>query len=332
MRAYHRREFLRSAGAGLAAGAVGHLAPRPARAAAPVKVSWALLAIGFTPIFSSYMSAKGFDREQGLEVVATQTYVDPGTYYNDFVAGRFDVAIGTWDTFAARYVQGVPIRLLATMTTADMVGILVRPEGPKTVAELRGKQLAAPRATGTYRLTNLLLKRFHKLELETDVPVLNVPSPTTAVTYLLADRADAALAWEPNLSIGLQKRPDLRVVYNLGEDYRTRMNESLYFFSVAAQKSFLEQNPGVDQRLLAALKRTGDEFNRNFDEAIAIAARTMKLEQDPIRAAFKTKRIVFTIEPMQGPTRDALRRQADFLTENAVFPKRVDDAFFHATR
>ncbi len=212
--------------------------------------------------------------EQGLEIVGSQTYVDPGTYYNDFVAGRFDCCIGSWDTFVARYLQGVPIRLLATMTTADMVGILVRGDGPRSVAELRGKQLAAPKATGTYRLTSLLLKRFHKLELENDIPVLNVPSPATAVTYLLADRADGALGWEPSLSIGLQKRPDARLLYNLGEDWRAQTKESLYFFAIAVQKGFLDRHPGVDQRLIAAMRRTGDEFNRNFDEAITIAARS----------------------------------------------------------
>lgn len=327
-----RRDFLKMAGSGLAFTTVAGGVPRRATAAEPIKATWPQLAIGFTPLFSSYMTAKGFDREQGLEIVGSQTYVDPGTYYNDFVAGRFDCCIGSWDTFVARYLQGVPIRLLATMTTADMVGILVRGDGPRSVAELRGKQLAAPKATGTYRLTSLLLKRFHKLELENDIPVLNVPSPATAVTYLLADRADGALGWEPSLSIGLQKRPDARLLYNLGEDWRAQTKESLYFFAIAVQKGFLDRHPGVDQRLIAAMRRTGDEFNRNFDEAITIAARSMKLDEEPLRLAFKSKRVTFVIDPMQGLPREALRRQADFLSENGVFPRKVDEQFFHASR
>jgi NitT/TauT family transport system substrate-binding protein len=328
MTTLHRRHFLASLGAGLA---VAGLPARPARASEPVRIGWATLAIGFTPIFATYMTHRGFDREQGIELVNTQTYVDPGTYYNDFVAGRFDAAIGTWDSFAARYLQGVPIRLVSTMTTADIVGILVRADGAKSVAELRGKQLAAPKATGTYRLTSLLLKRFHTLTLETDIPVLNVPSPTTAVTYLLADRADAALGWEPSLSIGLQKKPDARLIYNLGADYKAKTNDSLYFFSIAVHKAFLDRHKGIEARLLAALKKTGDEFHRNFDEAISLAAKTMKIDDEAVRTAFRAGRIRFVIEPMQGSTREALRRQADFLTESGVFPKKVDEAFFHAS-
>lgn len=322
-----RRSFLRTIGTGTVAAG---LLPRPARAAEPVKIGWATLAIGFTPIFGTYMTHRGFDREQGIELVNTQTYVDPGTYYNDFIAGRFDASIGTWDTFAARYLAGVPIRLVSTMTTADIVGIMVRADGAKTVAELRGKQLAAPKATGTYRLTSLMLKRFHKLQLETDIPVLNVPSPTTAVTYLLADRAEAALGWEPSLSIGLHKKPDLRILYNLGADYKANTGERLYFFSIAMQKSFLDRHKGIESRLFAALKRTGEEFHKNFDEAITLAAKTMKIDEDAVRTAFRTGRIRFDIEPMRGATLTALRRQADFLTESGVLPRRVDDEFFQA--
>jgi NitT/TauT family transport system substrate-binding protein len=323
-----RRHFLASLGAGVTAAG---LPPRGARAAEPVKIGWATLAIGFTPIFATYMTHRGFDREQGIELITTQTYVDPGTYYNDFIAGRFDAAIGTWDTFAARYLQGVPIRLVSTMTTADIVGIMVRADGARSVAELKGKQLAAPKATGTYRLTSLLLKRFHNLALETDIPVLNVPSPTTAVTYLLADRADAALGWEPSLSIGLQKKPDARLIYNLGADYKAKTNDSLYFFSIAVHKAFLDRHKGIEGRLLAALKRTGDEFHTNSDEAISLAAKTMKIDDEAVRTAFRTGRIRFAIEPLQGATREALRRQADFLTESGVFPRKVDEAFFQAS-
>jgi NitT/TauT family transport system substrate-binding protein len=326
-----RRDFLRAASV-LTGGLLASGAPRPALGADPITVTSALLAIGIAPIFTGYMTAKGFDREQGIQVVNEQTYVDPGTYYADFVAGRHDFAIGSWDTFAARYLQGVPIRLLTTVTTADLVGILVRPDGPKTVAELRGKQLAAPKATGTYRLSSLLLKRFHNLALESDVPVLNVPNPTAGVTYVLADRADAALAWEPSLSLGLTKRPDARILYSLGEDYRDHTKDTLYFFAFAAQKAFLEKNPGVDQRLVTAFRRTAEALTRNVDEAVTLAAKTMKIDEEAIRLAFKSKRIVLTIEPPVGATREALRRQADFLTENGVFPRKIDDAFFHTPR
>jgi len=327
-----RRDFLRAAAGGLAGGALSSGRPRRAGAAAPIRVSSPSLTIGIASIFTGYLTAKGFDREQGLEVVTEQAYVDPNTYYGDFVAGRFDIAIGSWDTFAARYLQGVPIRLVSTVTTADLVGILVRKDGPKSVAELRGKQMAAPKATGTYRLIGALLKRFHNLTLETDIPVLNVPSPATAVTYVLADRADGALAWEPSLSLGLQKQPDARIVYNLGEDYRAHTKEALYFFSFAAQKAFLDRNPGVDQRLVAAFKRTSEALARNVDEAVALAAKTMKIEEEPIRLAFKSGRIALSVDAPVGATRDALRRQCDFFTESGVLPKKVDDGFFHVSR
>jgi NitT/TauT family transport system substrate-binding protein len=323
-----RRDFLRGAGAVLAGAAVG--APAPARAAEPIKVTWQLLASGINAVFASYLLAKRFDREQGIELVTTQTYVDVGTYYNDFLAGRSDVQFGSWDTYAARYLAGVPIRLIATLTPADIVGIMVRADGPKTVADLRGKAVAAPKATGTYRLTTAFLKRFHGLELEADAQVQNVPSPATSITYLLANRADAALSWEPNLSIGLGRQPTARILYNLGGDYRAKTGDTLWFFGVAAQKSLLDRHPTIDQRIVAAYRRTAEELSRNLDEALAIAAKTVEMDRTALRLAFDSGRTRFTPESMKD-ARPVLRRQADFLAEGRVFERKVDDAFFYSS-
>jgi NitT/TauT family transport system substrate-binding protein len=323
-----RRDFLRAAGVALAGAAVG--APVSVRAAEPIKVTWALLASGINGIFSSYLLAKRFDREQGIELVTTQTYVDVGTYYSDFFAGRSDVQFGSWDTYAARYLAGVPIRLIATLTPADLVGIMVRGNGPKSVSDLRGRPVAAPKATGTYRLTTAFLRRFHGLDLETDALVQNVPSPATSITYLLANRADAALSCEPNLSIALGRQPTARILYNLGADYRTKTGDTLWFFGVAAQKSLLDRHPAIDQRIVAAYRRTAEELQRNLDEALAIAAKTMETDRTALRLAFDSGRTRFTPESMKD-ARPALRRQADFLAEGRVFERKVDDSFFYSS-
>src|SRR3954469_23166144 len=108
-----RRDFLRgtaaSAAFGAAAGGLGlHL---PLARAAGIQASWANLSPGFTILVTEYMAAKKLDERNGLALGKPTNYTSVSTYYQDFVAGSFDICIGTWDTFAARYLAGVPIQL-----------------------------------------------------------------------------------------------------------------------------------------------------------------------------------------------------------------------------
>jgi len=146
-----RRRLLR--GAGLAAGTAVLATPSILRGQAAVpRVTSVTLATGFTVILNEYMAAKRFDLKHGVNIDVINSYVSVTNYYNDFTAGTFEMGIGSWDTWAARFLAGVPLKLISTITDYDLLNIVAMKGGPGSVADLRGKTLSATLSSGAYRL------------------------------------------------------------------------------------------------------------------------------------------------------------------------------------
>ena len=78
--------------------------------AAMPRVTYVTLATGFNVILNEYMAAKRFDLKHGVNIDVINSYVSVTNYYNDFTAGTFELGIGAWDTWAARFLAGVPLR------------------------------------------------------------------------------------------------------------------------------------------------------------------------------------------------------------------------------
>src|SRR3974377_236716 len=137
---------------------------------------------GFPVLLTEYIRYHELDEKHGFKFAEPTVYTSVPTYYGDFDAGNYDVCIGSWDSFAVRYAGGGPIKLLCAVTTAEMISILARKDGPKNVAGLKGKVLAAPQSTGTYRMTKAVVKDFLGFDLEAAATVQNVTNPAAAVT------------------------------------------------------------------------------------------------------------------------------------------------------
>ena len=117
------------------------------------RVTYVTLATGFNVILNEFMAAKRFDLKHGVNIDVINSYVSVTNYYNDFTAGTFELGIGAWDTWAARFLAGVPLKLVSTITDYDMLFIVAMQGGPKSVADLRGKTLAAIQSSGAFRVT-----------------------------------------------------------------------------------------------------------------------------------------------------------------------------------
>ncbi len=324
-----RRRFLQTAAAGGLAAATGMGAGIRAARAANVQASWANLAPGFTILITQYMRAKKLDEKNGIQLSAPTTYTSVGTFYQDFVAGRFDVCMGTWDTFAARYLAGVPLELVCTITTGDMINIVASAKGPNNVKELAGKTVAALQSSGTYRLTKALIKEYDGVDLETLATVQNVDNPAAAVTLVMADRADAGLSWEPNISSAIKRVPTLKVIYNAGVQYRAKTGLDLPFFAVAIRKELAAKNPQAARNIDRAFGDCLAGIVANVDEAVQIGGDGTKIPADVLKLAVSSGRMVFKHGSMTDPAaRKSILTSADLLQRNGLLPRKLDDAFF----
>ena len=168
-----RRRLIKAGAAligGVASPAIGF--PTILRAATVTRLKCVTLATGVSVIVDAYMQAKRFDLKNDVDLVAVNSYTSIANYYNDFAAGTFDVAIGSWDTFAQMYGRGIPIGLRARRRRRKNSSALSRRRTARpTIEELRGKTLAAVQASGSYKLSKMVIQDIWGIALEKDVPV-----------------------------------------------------------------------------------------------------------------------------------------------------------------
>lgn len=310
----------------LAAGAA-IFAPSIVRAADPYRVRYAALSTGFSIIIDEYMSAKRFDLKHGLNMSSINTYVSVGSYLNDFAAGTFDLAVAGWDTTAELRHRGVPVQLVSTLVTADMIILLGNKDSPNSIPEMKGKTIAAVMASGTYQLAKVLIRALYGLELEKDITVQNVPNPAQAVTMLMANNTPAALAWEPNVSIGMARDKSIKPIFNFGEGYRQKTGEELPYFGIAVRKDVLKDD--VAARIAASISECVASIKANPHEALDLAAAKLKVEPATLYTAYDSKRLRFLGGSMNKPAdRKIVSDAAEFFKKNGGAWAALTDDYF----
>lgn len=327
----NRRQFLKVAGVhGAAFGLAGSGLMLPSSAMAQTTaLKWANLSPGFTTLITEYMNAKGIDKKHGLDLGKAQSYSTVSTYYADFIAGNMDVCIGSWDTFAARQIAGVPIQFVCAITTANMISIVVPGGGAKTIKDLRGKSLAAPQSTGTYRMTRAVIKELEGFDIETETKVQNVDNPAASVTLVMANRAEAGLSWEPNITTGITKVPDMRVVYNAGQEYSKKVGLDLPYFGVAVRKDVLARDPNIAKKLDAAVADVIAGILGNLDEAVKIVGERSGIPAAILKESISSGRLEFKHISMANEAgRQSIIKASEFLHRNQFLPRVVDNGFF----
>jgi NitT/TauT family transport system substrate-binding protein len=313
--------------AGLGAGMAG--LPALSRAEDLPKVNYATVATGMGVIINEYMAAKRFDLKNGINLTVVNSYASVATYYNDFAAGTFDLALGAWDSYLDMYHRGVPIKLVCTVTTSHNIGIVAGKDGPSDVRELKGKNIAAVQTSGGYKMSQMVIRDFWGIELGKDVAVDNVPSPAQAITMVMADRAAAGLSWEPNISIGLARVAGMKPIFNLGEVYAEKMKENLPNFTYAASAALLNSRPDMAERIARTFADCIRAITADPTEAFALAAPKMKVEPAVLRTAFDSGRLKFDAEALSQPSaRKLIKDAADYLHKGGALSKPVDDGFF----
>ena len=322
-----RRTVIKSAGALAGTAVVAKPAILLGQAAMP-RVTYVSLATGFNVILNEMMAAKRYDLKHGVNVDVINSYVSVANYYNDFTAGTFELGIGAWDTWASRFSAGVPLKVISTVSEYDMLFVVAMDGGPKSVDDLKGKTLAAINASGAWRVTKHALSAFHKMEVDKDFKVQNTDSPAGAVALVLGGSTEGGLTWEPNVSVGLEREPKLRTIYNVGEDFEKNAGIALPYFAMALRNEAEKRHPGVSAKVAAAFDDCIKEAMANPDEAARLSAAKMKVSEKALVSAFSSKRLQFKPMSMSDPKgRAALLKAADYLVKNKVLEKPVGEDF-----
>src|SRR6185503_1821307 len=116
------------------------------------------------------------------------------------------------------YQEGVPVRIIATgFTLADLV-IFARDEKIKSLADLKGKQLAIDMGGSQFQVTKIYANA-KGIDLGKDIITVNA-NFAVARAQLEAGRVDAALVIEPLASISAKQHPDWHVIFNGAQGWK----------------------------------------------------------------------------------------------------------------
>src|SRR5262249_57806486 len=146
MAAFSRRSFSAMAAAALSVATTSALAQDKPR----IRVSSLTLPV-FNPIVWNIMKGRGFDAKNGFEL-EIKPYPSISAFYAAFATGETDVLVGGPTILQKLYLEGVPVRIIATgLTLSDLV-VFVRDPAIKSLADLKGKQMAADMGGSQYQM------------------------------------------------------------------------------------------------------------------------------------------------------------------------------------
>ena len=293
MHTISRRGFAALAGAGaLSAVLPAHAQDRPT-----IRVSSLTLPV-FNPLVWNVMKAKGIDATHGFNLDA-HAYPSISAFYAGFATGETDALIGGPTVFVKLAEQGVPVRIIGTgFTLADLV-IFAKDPAIKSLANLKGKQLAIDMGGSQYQVVKMYTAA-KGIDLGKDITVVNA-NFAVARAQLEAGRVDAALVIEPLASIIFKQHPDWHAIFNGAEGWKEITGEAGWEIVPAMRADAIQKNPKAPQMLLAALADTAAEFEKNTAEADKIANETLKLPPGIFTAAVESKRLQFIVKPAWEP-------------------------------
>lgn len=312
-----RRSFLKAAGLGAGAAALGALPGLPALASVPDKTNIAFFA-----------ETKPTEIAKGLGWFADATKssinwseVGSGAEINTAIAaGSVDIGLGIGSApTAAGISQGIPYQIVGII---DNIGpaeeLTVRKSANiKTPADLKGKKIGVPfGSTSHFRLLGFLKENGLT---ESDVSVLDLRPDALVAAWLRGD-LDGGYVWSPAKS---------KLLANGGVPFRTydKLDAAGYVIAdlIVVRTAFLAQHPEAVSGLLSAYGRALSLWKTKPAEAADIVGKQAGVTPDVARHDLQEYDFVSLREQLSpdwlgapghaGKFAAVLKRTTDFLVE-----------------
>lgn len=301
-------------------------APAEAQQKPVIKVSSLTLPV-FNPLVWNIMKARGIDAKHGFEL-DIHAYPSISAFYAAFATGETDVLIGGPTILQKLYQEGVPLRIIGTgFTLADLV-IFAKDDNIKSLADLKGKQLAADMGGSQFQVVKIYTNA-KGLDLGKDITVVNA-NFAVARAQLEAGRVDAALVIEPLASIIAKQNPGWHVIFNGAEGWKEITGESGWEIVPAMRADAIARIPDGPKMLLAALADVAEVMQKDTAAADKIANETLKLPPGILTAAVESKRLQMIVKPVSDPaTRKSITDMMERAVKAGFYPKMPDEKIIY---
>jgi ABC-type nitrate/sulfonate/bicarbonate transport system substrate-binding protein len=322
------RRSLAALTAALAIAVTGAIsAPVQAQEKPTIRVSSLTLPV-FNPLVWNIMKARGIDARHGFNL-DIHAYPSISAFYAAFATGETDVVIGGPTVYQKLFEQGVPVRIIGSGFTLGDLVIFARDPKIKSLADLKGKQLAIDMGGSQFQMVKIYAAA-KGIDLGKDITVVNA-NFAVARAQLEANRVDAALVIEPLASIINKQRPDWHVIFNGAEGWKEITGESGWEIVPAMRADTIQRIPDAPKMMIAALQDVAKVMHEETAAGDKIAVETTKLPPGILTAAIESGRLQFIVKPVSDPaTKKSIRDMMERAVKAGFYEKMPDDKIFYA--
>lgn len=280
------------------------------------------------PVINNILKARKFDTKNGLEIELI-SYPSISAYYAGLATGEVDALIGGPTYFQKFWLEGVPIQIVATGITLSDLSIVTKDHAIKSLADLKGKTLAADMGSGQFQVLVIVAKSLG-IDLRKDVKVINA-NYAVSRAQLAAERVDAAMMIEPLTTMMLSENPALNLIFHAEKAWETMTDGGTGWELVYAMRSdVIKARPQLVKKFINALKDTGAFMKEHPDAADKIVSETTKLPAGTIKKTIVDQRLAFLPLPIGSAEKKSLLDMMQRAVDAQFHPKMPNAEIFHA--
>jgi NitT/TauT family transport system substrate-binding protein len=245
-------------------GIIAAVCALPAIASAdPVKIALPVMSLESMPIFVA--QEKGFFKKHGVEIDVI-TSRGGGEAMKAYIAGEVQIVGTGFPEVGLMRAKGVDVMLFFAQTSRVPFSLIARTEaGVNSVADLKGKVVAV---TSPGSLTDNLTRYFvaqAKMDPAKDISLVSVGGGGELLGALKSKRADAAMLFEPFVSIAVGQGFAKVVV-----DVAAKL-DAFSSAPLSTNKAFLDKSPKEAKAVFDALVEAQQYIKAHHEETFQVA-------------------------------------------------------------
>lgn len=215
--------------------------------------------------------SKGIFEKNGLDITVSN-FTSGKQCLDTVIGGGADIATTAEAPVTASAMAKQPIAFVAGMEYSDLKTVVAAKAGVKTKGDLRGKRIGFTAGTGSEVYTATLLKSAGLTPK--DVTLVNL-RPQEMLPALAAGSIDAFDTWEPHIANAKKA---------LGEAATELDTKGTYSetFNIVVMRSYLDANPALVEKFIAALIDAEVWMKAHPDEAITAVADAVGMKRDEL--------------------------------------------------
>jgi ABC-type nitrate/sulfonate/bicarbonate transport system substrate-binding protein len=220
-------------------------------------------------------------------------------------------------------LEGVPLRATLTFARLNALAVITGDATVKTVADLKGKSIAADMGSSEYQIL-ALYGRSQGVVFGKDVTVVQA-GPPLARTQLQAKRVDAAMTWEPTATLTLRDNPQYRTILTGDTAWKEIARNPGWELVLAVREDFLKKSPDAVPRLLRMFQDGQRFITSEVDAADKIVAASVKLPPGVLKEAVTSGRLVYDVQPAWESERAVIWDMFRVAVDIGYLPKLPDE-------